>query len=215
VPSRSLLTQRLVYMRLLAALNKPDVGVREIEELVKQDAALSHLVLRMANSAGFAQYTEVRSIGHAITLTGLDQIRKWASVWVVGGVNGGNPPELAITALLRARLCESVCNSLSSGHGSESFLLGLCSLLDAMLGQPMETAIADLPLRAPMRDALLGRQNSVRAILDGVIAYERGAWEQALGALCESGLSFACLGEAYRDALRWVKQASQPLASAA
>src|SRR6185503_7567312 len=94
------------YLRLLSALNRPDLTVRELEALIKEDAALSLKVLRCVNSAALPLRREVRSIHDAVVMLGIGPIKQWASVWCLAGLNKGGSPELATLALLRARSCE-------------------------------------------------------------------------------------------------------------
>ena len=61
-------------LNLLTALNKPDVSVSEIEDLVKHDLTLSYRVLRSINSASFGLRREVTSIRQALVLLGIDSI---------------------------------------------------------------------------------------------------------------------------------------------
>ena len=74
-----------------------------VEGLVKQDARLCYRVLRCVNSAGFGLRREIQSIREALMLLGIDQIRKWASIWSLAGMNGGSP-ELVNMTIVRARL---------------------------------------------------------------------------------------------------------------
>jgi len=201
--------RRLAYLNLLAALSRPDLTVSQLENLVKHDVSLSYRVLRCINSAAFGLRQEIRSIRQALVMLGTDRIRKWASVWSLAGLNSGTP-ETVTVALLRARCCELVGEALSGAEaGSEFFLLGLCSLLDAMLDRPMANALSDMPLPAPIRDALLGASNAARSVLDLVVAYERGAWDEAEGAATAAGLPAAALPAAYADGLRWARELSQ------
>jgi c-di-GMP-related signal transduction protein len=207
--------RRLAYARLLAALNKTNVSVNSIEDLVKHDASLTYRVLRCINSAAFGIRREILSIRQALVLLGLDQVRKWASVWALAGLNGGASSELVTIAILRARSCEIVAGKVKGADdASEYFLLGLCSLLDAMLGQPMETAVAELPLSDNVRKALLGEENAARHILDAVIAHERGEWAEAaqIGALIS--IPEDTLPHAYADALKWARELTQVAAAA-
>ena len=56
------------------------------------------------------------------------------------GIRGlGNPPrELIKTALLRARMCESLAGRQGVGKCEKFYTVGLFSVLDAMLGIPMK-----------------------------------------------------------------------------
>jgi EAL and modified HD-GYP domain-containing signal transduction protein len=212
----ALSARRLAYARLLAALNQNTVSVNNIEDLIKHDASLTYRVLRCINSAAFGVRREIHSIRQALVLLGLDQVRKWASVWALAGLNGGSSTELVTIAILRARSCELVAASTAGpDDASEYFLLGLCSLLDAMLEQPMETAVADLPLSDNIRQALLGGQNPARAVLDAVIAHERGQWDEAARIAATVSVSADRLPRAYADALRWARELTQASAAAA
>jgi len=212
--SRTIPARRLAYLQLLSALADPKLSIVRLEELVKHDASLTYRVLRCVNSAAFAVQREIRSIREALVLLGLEQIRKWASVWAIAGVNAGGPSELAALALVRARCCELVGAAHSEAQGAELFLLGLCSLLDAMLGQPLERVASQLPLCETVRSALLGRPGPLRSILDAVVAYERGEWETADEALARAGVPAGTLPVAYADSLKWARTLSQHAAAA-
>jgi EAL and modified HD-GYP domain-containing signal transduction protein len=199
--------QQLAYLRLLAALSKPDLTTAEVERLVKQDVSLSVRVLRSVNSAAYPIRTEVRSIGQALFLLGIEPIRKWASVWCLTALNAGPTSELATLALLRARTCELVGERLPGAQSSELFLVGLFSLLDVMLGRTMAGALEALPLTDAASAALRGEPNTVRAVLDAVISYERGEWNDAF-ADTHGGFAAATLPGAYTSALRWVQDVS-------
>jgi EAL and modified HD-GYP domain-containing signal transduction protein len=178
----------------------------ELEELVKQDAVLSLRVLQCINSAAFAIRREVRSIREALVLLGMGPIRKWASVWCLAKLNVGGTSELATLAMLRARACELLAEDATDIDANEMFLVGLCSLLDAMLSLPMHEALAELPLSEPARNALLGERNPLRAILNAVMAYEVGSWEQALTS--EFVTDELILPRAYSSALVWARELS-------
>ena len=143
-------------------------------------------------------------------LLGLDQIRKWASVWALAGLNEGSSPELVSVAILRARSSELLAQSLMGREeASEYFLLGMCSLLDIILQKPMEEALNDLPLSETVHKALLGEENLARFVLDAVVAYERGLWDEATRLAQMAGVPEAQLPVAYADALKWARELTQ------
>ena len=210
----TLTSRHLAYSRLLAALSRPDANIAAVEELIKREASLAFRVLRCINSAAFGIRREIRSIRQALVLLGLDQVRKWALVWGLAGLNLGATPELVTVAILRARCCELVAQTrVSSEEAAEYFLLGLCSVLDAMLGRSMEEMIEELPLSAAIRGALLGEQNDARLVLDTVTAYERGQWDEATALAARAGISPDLLPTAYADALKWAREVSHTAAA--
>jgi EAL and modified HD-GYP domain-containing signal transduction protein len=194
------------HLRLLAALNQPTLTTDRLEELVKQDAALSLRVLQCINSAAFPIRREVRSIGEALVLLGVGPIRKWASVWCLAKLNTSATSELATIALLRARACELLGDEVTDADPGELFLVGLCSLLDVMLDRPMAEALAELPLSDSARDALLGRSNPLRSVLESVVAYEDGGWEDAVASAASIGAPESELQQAYTSALGWAHE---------
>jgi len=194
------------HLRLLSALNQPRLTMDELEELVKQDAVLSLRVLQCINSAAYAIRREVRSIREALVFLGMAPIRKWASVWCLAKLNVGSTSELATMAMLRARACELLAADQEDLDPNEMFLVGLCSLMDAMAGRSMKDVVADLPLTDRARRALLGEKNPLRAVLDAVMAYEVGSWEQALAS--EFVTDEFILPRAYSSALNWARELS-------
>jgi c-di-GMP-related signal transduction protein len=203
---RALPANQLTQMRLVAALNQPSVSLSAIEDLLKHDASLSYRVLRSVNSAGFGLRREIHSIREALLLLGLDQVRKWSSIWALAGLNKG-PSELVTMTVIRARCCELIGQALDrSDNGAAYFLLGLCSLLDVLLGHPMETVTRELPLDPEIQAALLGTSNTARRALDAVVHYEHGRWDEAAAMATALGLDADSLPEAYADALGWARK---------
>jgi c-di-GMP-related signal transduction protein len=199
--------RHLAYLGLLGALNREDLGVDELEDLVKHDVSLSFRVLRSVNSWLYGLRHEVTSIRHALVLLGIDQIRKWASVWVLAGLNTTGTQETVNVAILRARCCELIGDQLvGAEEGQNFFLLGLCSLLDVVLGRPMKDALAEMPLTAAINEALLGEPNQPRHVLDAVLAYEQGKWTEASAAMELLKLPPDMLPAIYADALRWARE---------
>jgi c-di-GMP-related signal transduction protein len=198
--------QHATHLRLMAALNQPSLTTDRLEELIKQDAALSLRVLQCINSAAFPLRREVRSIGEALVLLGTGPIRKWASVWCLAKLNAGATSELATMALLRARACELLGDDVPEVDPGELFLVGLCSMLDVILGRPMADAIADLPLSEAAREALLGHDNALRSVLDAVIAYEDGSWDEAVAGAETVGAREPALQQAYTGAMGWAHE---------
>jgi EAL and modified HD-GYP domain-containing signal transduction protein len=198
---------KLAHLRLLQALNDPDLSVHQLENLIKHDAALCYRILRTVNSAAFALQTTVHSIREALVLLGRDTVRRWASLWALAGLNESAHGELIVMSTTRARCCELLGASLGGEEAaSEGFLVGMCSLLDAILGRPMEAILSDLPLADETRAALLGEDNPTRRLLDCAIAYERGEWDRCAEVSQRAGVKLTSLPVAFADALRWSRE---------
>ncbi len=213
--ARAMSGRRIAYARLLAALNSPNATIAQVEDLIKHDGSLSYRVLRCINSAAYGVRRELHSIRQALVLLGLDQVKKWASIWALAGLNSGTSTELVTLAIVRARSCELIGEAMvGRDRSSEYFLLGLCSLLDSMLGRPIADAVADLPVPDRVRSALIGEPNVLRTVLDAIIAYERGQWDAATTALQQVGLDAHHLPLAYGNALKWARELSHAASAA-
>jgi len=195
---------QVAQLRLLAALNDPDLSASKLEELVKLDPAMCYRILRAVNSAGSTTQATVHSIGEALVLLGRDTIRRWASLWTLASLGQDAHAELLAIACVRARSCELVATSVGgSDAGAAGFLTGMCSLLDSILGQPMSTIVELLPLPNEVKQALLGKENLQRHIFDAAIAYEWGDWDRASELAELAGTDAATLAQAYATALSW------------
>jgi EAL and modified HD-GYP domain-containing signal transduction protein len=151
--ARSVAPNRLAILQLVAALQDPGIDLHKLEVLVSRDIALSYRLLRYINSAFFGLRREIDSIGRALMLLGLDNVKRWATLSVFAGVEE-KPRELIETALVRARFCELA----GEGSREQLFTLGLFSVVDALMDAPMESLLASMPFPDDMRDALVARK---------------------------------------------------------
>ena len=202
--ARNVPGHRLGHLKLLGALYEPDLSIYQLENLIKQDATLCYRVLRAVNSAGYGLQSTVTSIRDALVLLGRDSVRRWTSLWVMASLSTGAPPELVSMSSVRARFCELIGGSaLGDERVDDGFLLGMCSMLDAILEVPMPVVISQLPLNEDTRAALRGDDTPGRRLLDCAMAYERGAWDRCVPLAKRAGVDEAKLPAAYLDALRW------------
>jgi EAL and modified HD-GYP domain-containing signal transduction protein len=111
---------------------------------------------------------------------------------------------LMATALVRGRMCESLCRSGGEGGKPDSFFtVGLLSVLDALTDTPMDEVLATLPLAEPIQDALRDQAGPSGRALAAALAYERGRWEDVRALGLPSGVARA----AYVDAVTWADAA--------
>jgi EAL and modified HD-GYP domain-containing signal transduction protein len=136
-------------------------------------------------------------------MLGRDTVRRWASLWVLASLNDKANSEVVATATVRARCCEVLGANATGDLSGQGFLLGLCSLLDAILERPMDAVLADLPIDPETKAALLGTDNNLRRLLDCAIAYEGGEWQKAADLAQSLGIKASTLQTAYTDAIKW------------
>jgi c-di-GMP phosphodiesterase len=188
---------------LLSELPRPEGVPAALADTIGRDVALSHQILRLANSAAFRRRRALSSLMDAVVLLGQDVIRQWASLLLMARLATHKPRELLNMALVRARLCQKIGESITELEPNVLFTAGLLSVLDALLDKPMATVVTELPLGDNLRDALLGQSSSKLAItLRRAIACETGQWNAL--AVDEQGVA-ASLLDAYVDALEFAR----------
>lgn len=196
---------RAAHLQLLRLLHEDPLNLVEIDEAVKCDPALTYRLLRYANSPLYGFEHRVTSIRSALFAVGDDLFRRIATLAVASELNSGRSTEVLRMALVRARFCESMA-VLYQLHPTEQYLLGLFSLLPAMLRVPMEEALADLPLSDALRTALLGEPNQLRRPLVWLESYECGDFEAADVLAKTHGLEGSRLSERFTEAALWADE---------
>ena len=167
---------RLFHFEIVRLLHHDPIDVRQVSKLVMRDASLTFRLLRLVNSPVCAIQQEVRSIESAIIMVGEDAFRRMVSLAVLSELDAEQPPEILHMALLRARFCELAAGYFAL-NPAEQYLLGMLSLVPAMLRLPMEEILPSLPLRDRICEALQGTMNPERSLLTWLEFHERGDWE--------------------------------------
>jgi EAL and modified HD-GYP domain-containing signal transduction protein len=195
------------YMQVLRELNAPDTDFEILEHIVKRDISLTYKLLRFINSAAFGFQVKIQSILQALTLLGLDEFRKWASLMVLAELGTDKPEELVINTMMRAKFCEFLASKVNLKESrNDLFLLGLFSNITAFIDLPMETIVSDLPLSDEIRNALCGRSNRLSETLDIVVSYEKGNWPQWTEMLSRYNIPEKEFPEIYANTIDWVNK---------
>ena len=205
--AREIQASKLGCLRLIEAVGKRDLDLVKIESLFRAEPALTVKLLRYLNSAAFAWQRQVKKLQDALRTLGERPLRRWVSMMALAGLGSDRPSELVSTALVRARLCEGLAVGCRlGGREEELFLLGLLSLVDALLAAPLNEALDRLSLAGEVRAALVEGKGPLAKVLALVVAYERADWEQVTALAAELKLPEAAVAEAHRGALAWVQQ---------
>lgn len=199
-------------LRLIRQMQRPELDFRAVEELIRHDLSFSHSLLKYLNSAAFHWARPVESVRHGLLMLGSDEIRKWAWMASLSGLGRNRPPVLMSQVLLRGRFCEAItcCAGLPLGE-SDPFLLGMFSLLDAILERPLGGILDDLNIAGGIRNALLGtagKDDLLSILLRIVKGYEIADWHTVEAAAALIGVSADGLSRCYLESLDWVDTVS-------
>ncbi len=161
-----------VIIQLINAVRK-GASTEQIEEVLKRDATLSFNLLRYINSSGFGLSTEITSFRHAVMILGLQKLFRWAALLLTLSREGGAAPAVGQMAIVRGRLMELLAAELLPPEERDNaFVTGVFSLLDTMLGIPLEKAIGAVSLPDTITDALLRGKGPMAPILALTVACE-------------------------------------------
>jgi c-di-GMP-related signal transduction protein len=215
ISSREIPAHQHNYYHLLQAIHQPQPNLAELEDIIKHESAFSYKLLRYLNSAAFSFRMEIRSIRHALALLGLNEVRKWVSVVAITGAAKGKPSELVITSMVRARFAELLAPEAGyKKRAPEFFLMGLLSMMDAILDRPLSDILAEVPVTADIKSALLTNSGPLHSIYEFIKSYEMGDWNEIMPRASALRLSESKVTEAYLEAADWANQAYQVSAAA-
>ena len=204
VVGREVPANRLRYLRLLEMVSRPEIDLRELEKLLKQEASICYRLLRYLNSPVFGFSLEIKSVRHAMAIMGERELRRWIRLVVAVGAAEQGCSELVLMGLTRARFCELLSTRLRSTH--DLFLMGLLSIMDAILEVDMTTLLMQVPVHHETKTALLGQPSSLRPLYQLMLAQESGEWENVSELAKQLTLSDDEVVDTWWQALSWAQQ---------
>lgn len=169
--ARKIPANRAGYLRLSQITQQPTLDPLELEKIIKGEASLCYRLLRYLNSDAFGFATEIRSVQQALAMMGEREVRRWIRLVTTLAPEQHQSTELVSSALVRARLCELLSPKLPAG-GTDLFLLGLLSRMDAILETPMARILENVPLDQEIKAVLLGGVGRLRPLYQLMITLE-------------------------------------------
>jgi c-di-GMP-related signal transduction protein len=205
--TRELPANRVNYLRMLQEVSRPDLDLEVLEKLIKVDASVCYRLLRYLNSAVFGFKKEIHSVKHALSLLGEHDVRRWVRLVAAVGAGHDKPSDLVLCALVRGRLGELLAPHVPHRE-SDLFLMGLLSLIDAMLEMPMDAVLERIPLDHGTKAVLLGMPSQLRPVFRLILAHESGEWGAAESLSKEMNLKPEDVAGYYWQAQQWARELS-------
>lgn len=170
IAPRFLLLLRLINLLLAGA------EFQDIEDQLKQDPNLAISLLRLANSAAIGVRVPVQSLRQALVVLGYRQTLRWVQLFLYAGESKHQPVTPLMTlAATRGRFLELLAaqSPLLRADADHAFVVGVLSLLDALLGVPMEEVLRSITLTEDILAALRERAGPLGTALKLVEAIEQ------------------------------------------
>ena len=205
--TRDMPANRMNYLRMLQEVSRPDLELPELEKLIKAEASVCYRLLRYLNSAMFGFQNEIHSVRHALSILGERDVRRWVRLVAAVGAGQEKTSDLVLSALVRGRFGELLEPRVQHGE-SDLFLLGLLSLIDAMMEMPMADVLDKIPLDHATKAVLLGKPSELRPVYQLMLAHESGEWTAAAELSRNLRLESEEVAGFYWQAQEWAREVS-------
>jgi c-di-GMP-related signal transduction protein len=207
--TRQIPANQATYVRLLTAVSKPEIDFAEIEALIKHEPSLCYRLLRYMNSPLLGLSSPVVSVRNALNLLGERESTRWIRMATTLVMGQDKSSDLVLSSLVRARFCELIAGKVEHGN-SDLFLMGMLSLIDAILSVPIGVVIEELCLdptiKAQLLSAKTGKETPLSPIYDLMLAREAGDWGLVTRLGKQLNLSLSFIAETSNQAMRWAHE---------
>ena len=199
---KKLSSSQISRLQILKAIEQ-EQEIERLVRIVQNDVAITYRLLNYINSVGFGLVQEISSVSHAMRLLGQRHVKSWLSALVLADfANHGEKLEIAHMSVVRGFFVASFSDDIPTTLPFDSlFLIGLFSLLDALLEQPMDAILDRLHLQAEMAAPLLGQASPVDPLLDIARGCEYGDWFAVKSSARALGASPGHIATIYNEAL--------------
>jgi EAL and modified HD-GYP domain-containing signal transduction protein len=202
---------KLTLLRLIG-LALSDAETTEIERVLQHDPSLTYKLLRLVNSVAMGLTQKVSSLRHAIVVLGRRQLQRWLQLLMFVPNSGQTDNPLLQLAATRGKLMELLAQvqaERDKDYQDRAFIAGILSLLDTLLGMPMEEIAEQINLAPDIKLALLQREGMLGELLELAEKIERSDFA-AVGELLDvTGLQVSDLLQAQMEAMRWANDLSE------
>lgn len=202
--NKDIACSQLALLQLVVELSRAEFEIDDIEKLVNTDISISFKLLSYLNSAYYARPQPISSIRQAIAFLGEKGTRLFVSLIAMSKLCEHKPDELIRTSCIRARFLALIGKKLKLDE-SIFFMLGLFSMLDAILDMSMEALMLQLRVSEDISGALISKTGILFPYLQLIQLYEAGEWESVDTILKKLELDEHKIMDFYLDAIQWAK----------
>ena len=201
---------RLMLLQLYQEAMKKPLNVGALSQYFERDVGLSYKLLRFINSGVIPISQEIYSIKQALVYLGDEKTRKFIMLLTTAMLAEKKPKELVRMAIIRAKFCEMSAKIAFPALAEPAFLLGLFSLLDAILDQPMEHILNTLSLSEDIEAALSERSKTPLGVLIKMVRlFESGQWYHTENEAKKINLNYKQISEHYKESVVWADAYAQ------
>jgi EAL and modified HD-GYP domain-containing signal transduction protein len=212
-PANKIAPYRMFVVKLLNGLRN-DMDFGDLAAIAWCDPALGYRLLNFVNSAAFGLREKIDRLSSALAYVGRTELQRWLTLLLFSSTEP-NPLDEALreNALVRAKLAEMLATTrMSRRECDEVFVVGVLSVIDVLLGVPMDEALDHLSLPGDVSDALRHRQGKYAPYLMLAIACEESDQATIQTLAAELGTDAEQVNALHLKALAWTLEFNDNLA---
>lgn len=213
IVENSIPPSQTTLMSLYRECVKEEIDFESVKKIIQNDVSIAYKLLRYVNNSGiFKHKKEITSIKEAIVYIGEDLMRRFVFLIVTAELSVKKPFELMKKAIERAYFCEALAKSSALyKYSDRAFLIGLFSVIDAILDRQMSNIVEDLPLEEDIKRALVDKIGLYSAFIKVAISYDHGKWDKVKLLTQQLGITENKTTELYIESIEWSDRQSNIL----
>ena len=142
-------------------------------------------------------------------MLGLAELRKWMYLLAMRearlDIEKDTTKEIMFSSLFRAKICEKFANYKYEENHSEYFLIGLFSLIDAILERPLPMILQKLPFTEDITLTISGFDTYMTPYLNLSIALNKAEWNKVEALADELKIPYDIVMQYYEEVNEWVR----------
>lgn len=212
VTKRNKLVQNRAFaLKLMQEVNVESPNLNKIEDLLKRDVSLSFKIMRYAqnilyNTRGISGFRN-QSLRDVVVYLGISEMRRFVLVACLTSFEEVSNTEIYYLSLIRAKFCELLAARTSENNAiNDAFMVGLFSLLDVILGLPLDELLEQITVSPEVAKALQSNSGELYLYLRLARLYEQRIWKEANEVAAQLGLPNALVSELMNQATKWADE---------
>lgn len=210
VTADSIPTGKMAQLRLLKEIHQPGMDLSRIEDIMKRDVALSYKMFKYINCAAFGIRKKIETIKHALVMLGEREVKKWITLCALTGMAEDKPSELLVASIVRARFSELLAHQAGlRERTNDAFLMGIFSMIDALVNRPKQEIFEQLPIATDVKDAIVS-EGAGDSHMDQIFAltksYEQGDWDRLERRTGRLPFDAEAIPDLYLQSIEWANE---------
>lgn len=202
--SKGLPASKKPLLELITESAKVSMDYSKINSILGLEQPLSVMLLRFINHPISNQSQQVSSLSQALNDIGETEVKKLIALLALSNLGNEKPEEIVNMSLVRAKFCDILGTEIGvEENPPQSFLVGLFSMLDALLDQEMEEIVSRVSIMDELKVALCGTKNHLGLYLELAKAFETANWPRTKNIASVLRVDQRKLHSFYNRAIMW------------